>query len=126
LAEELRSSGVALRDRSDTEILFQLIRRDGVRHAAAHIDGMFAFAFRDGATRTLHLVRDRFGEKPLYWGMADGRLVFASELSALLCHAAFRAAGPDRYAAYGFLLLEYLPGTASGRSGIEKLEPGTI
>jgi len=126
LADELRSAGIPLRDRSDTEVLFQLIRRDGVRRAVERIDGMFAFAFRDGATGALHLVRDRFGEKPLYWGMADGRLVFASELSALLCHPLLRGIGPDRQAAYDLLLFEYLPGTASGWSGIEKLEPGTI
>src|SRR5216684_584959 len=95
IAEELRATGIALRDRSDTEVLFQLIRRDGVHRAVARIDGMFAFAFRDGATGALHLVRDRFGEKPLYWGMADSRLVFSSEVSALLCHPYFRGAGPD-------------------------------
>jgi len=126
LADELRGSGVLLCDRSDTEVLFQLIRRDGVRGALERVDGMFAFAFRDGASGALSLVRDRFGEKPLYWGMADGRLVFASEVSALLCHPAFRAAAPDPRAAYALLLFEYLPGTASGWSGIEKLEPGTI
>ena len=64
------ASAVPLRDRSDTEVLFQLIRREGVRRAVERIDGMFAFAFRDGATGTLYLVRDRFGEKPLYYGMA--------------------------------------------------------
>src|SRR5205823_1763624 len=46
LADELRAAGIALRDRSDTEVLFQLLRRDGVRRAVARIDGMFAFAFR--------------------------------------------------------------------------------
>src|SRR6266567_4355624 len=126
LADELRSSGVALRDRSDTEVLFQLIRRDGLRRALERIDGMFAFAFRDGASGALHLVRDRFGEKPLYYGLAGGRLVFASEVGALLCHPDFRRAAPDRLAAYSFLLFEYLPGTQSGWAGIEKLEPGTI
>src|SRR5207245_2261393 len=90
LADELGAAGVLLRDRSDTEILFQLIRREGVRGAVARIDGMFAFAFRDGATGALYLVRDRFGEKPLYWGVAQGRIVFASEVAALLCHPAFR------------------------------------
>src|SRR5436853_4868064 len=74
LADELRGTGIPLRDRSDTEVLFQLIRRDGVRGAVERIDGMFAFAFRDGATGALHLVRDRFGEKPLYWGQRPGRL----------------------------------------------------
>jgi asparagine synthase (glutamine-hydrolysing) len=126
LADELRGAGIPLRDRSDTEVLFQLIRRDGVRGAVERIDGMFAFAFRDGATGALCLARDRFGEKPLYWGQRQGRLVFASEVSALLCHPLFRATGPDRQAAYDLLLFEYFPGSASGWSGIEKLEPGTI
>jgi asparagine synthase (glutamine-hydrolysing) len=126
LAEELRAAGIALRDRSDTEVLFQLIRRDGVRRALQRIDGMFAFAFRDGASGALHLVRDRFGEKPLYYGLARGRLVFASEVGALLCHPDFQDTAPDRLAAYSLLLFEYLPGTLSGWTGIEKLEPGTI
>src|SRR6266436_5474468 len=126
LADELRGAGITLRDRSDTEVLFQLIRRDGVRGALERVDGMFAFAFRDGASGTLHLVRDRFGEKPLYYGLARGRLVFASEVGALLCHPDFRHAAPDRLAAYSFLLFEYLPGTQSGWTGIEKIEPGTI
>ena len=126
LADELRTAGVGLCDRSDTEVLFQLIRRDGVRDAVARIDGMFAFAFRDGATGAVHLVRDRFGEKPLYWGIARGQLVFASEVSALLCHPTFRDTGLDRLAAYRYLLFEYLPRTGSGWVGIERLEPGTI
>ena len=126
LANELRATGVTLRDRSDTEVLFQLIRRDGVRQAVARIDGMFAFAFRDGASGALYLVRDRFGEKPLYYGVANGQLIFASEAAALLCHAAFRDAEPDRLAAYRYLLFEYLPCSGSGWAGIEKLEPGAI
>jgi asparagine synthase (glutamine-hydrolysing) len=125
-ADELRAAGTALCDRSDTEVLFQLIRRDGVRHAVKRIDGMFAFAFRDGASGALYLVRDRFGEKPLYYGIANGQLAFASEAGALLCHPAFREAEPDRLAAYRHLLFEYLPRTGSGWAGIEKLEPGTI
>ena len=126
LADELRAAGVALCDRSDTEVLFQLIRRDGVHDAVTRIDGMFAFAFRNGTTGAVHLVRDRFGEKPLYWGVARDQLVFASEASALLCHPAFCDAGPDRLAAYRFLLFEYLPRTGSGWIGVERLEPGTI
>src|SRR5436190_7408395 len=102
LADELRDAGIPLRDRSDTEVLFQLIRRDGVRRAVERIDGMFAFAFRDGATRTLHLVRDRFGEKPLYYGIVGRDVVFASEVPALHWHPAFADAMPDRMAAYNF------------------------
>jgi asparagine synthase (glutamine-hydrolysing) len=126
LAAALRADGVALCDRSDTEVLFQLIRRDGLHRALEQIDGQFAFAFRDGASGALHLVRDRFGEKPLYYAMARDQLVFASEVSALLAHPAVAGARPDRLAAYQFLLFEYLPGTASGWEGIAKLEPGSI
>lgn len=126
LAAELRDAGIVLRDRSDTEVLFQLIRRDGIRRAVERIDGMFAFAFRDGKSGALYLVRDRFGEKPLYYSTARGRIVFASEAGALLCHPDLREAVPDRLAAYSYLLFEYLPGNLSGWTGVEKLEPGTI
>jgi asparagine synthase (glutamine-hydrolysing) len=125
LADELRAAGVELRDGSDTEVLFQLIRREGVRRALGRIDGMFAFAFRQG-NGPIYLARDRFGEKPLYYGIARGQLVFASEVTGLLRHPAFRDATPDRMAGYRFLLFEYLPGTDSGWEGIKKLEPGTL
>src|SRR5947209_13084629 len=89
LAADLRGLGATLRDHSDTEALFHLIRREGVRRAVERIDGMFAFAYRDGATGTLFLVRDRFGEKPLYYGTTGEDIVFASEVPALQRHPAF-------------------------------------
>lgn len=126
LAAELRAAGVALRDDSDTEVLFQLIRRHGVRQAVERVGGMFAFAYRDGRSGALHLVRDRFGEKPLYYGIAGGQIVFASEAGAVMGHPAFRDAAPDLAAAYQVLQFEYVPGRASGWTGIEKVPPGTI
>jgi len=126
LAAELRERAAVLRDHSDTESLFHLIRREGVRRAVERIDGMFAFAYREGATGRLFLVRDRFGEKPLYYGTTGKDIVFASEVAALQCHPAFSPAAPDRDAAFRFLVYEYLPGTASGWHGIAKLEPGCI
>ncbi len=126
LAAELREAGVPLRDRSDTEVLFQMLVRSGVRAALERIDGMFAFAFRDGRSKTLYLARDRFGEKPLFYGLAGGDLVFASELSAMRQHPAFRDSAIDRDAAFRFLTYEYLPGDASGRAGIKKLLPGHL
>src|SRR5689334_15923665 len=106
LADELRAAGVELRDASDTEVLFQLIRREGIQRTLERIDGMFAFVFRQ-SDGTVYLARDRFGEKPLYYGLVGGQLVFASEVSAVLRHPAFRDAMPDRLAAYRFLLFEY-------------------
>ena len=126
LAGELRDAGVELCDRSDTEVLFQMLRRSGIRETLSKIDGMFAFAFRDGRSSPLYLARDRFGEKPLFYGLAGGNLVFGSELSALRCHPAFRDSGIDRDAAFQFLTYEYLPGNRSGREGISKLPPGHL
>lgn len=126
LADRLAATGVQMRDRCDTEVLFQLIRRDGLDAALAQIDGMFAFAYRDGRTGAVHLVRDRFGEKPLYYGVAAGQLVFGSEAGAVLAHPAFRHAAPDQAAAYQLLQFEYVPGIASGWTGISKLRPGTM
>lgn len=125
LGDELRAAGVELRDGSDTEVLFQLIRREGVQRTLHRIDGMFAFAFRQ-SDGTVYLARDRFGEKPLYYGVVRGQLVFASEVSGILRHPAFCEAMPDPLAAYRFLLFEYLPGSDSGWSGIRKLEAGTL
>jgi asparagine synthase (glutamine-hydrolysing) len=126
LAAELRAAGVSLRDRSDTEVLFQMLCGSGVRQTLAKIDGMFAFAFREGRSGTVYLARDRFGEKPLFYGLAGGSLIFGSELSALRCHPAFRTSGIDRVAAFQFLTYEYLPGDRSGREGIRKLPPGHL
>ena len=126
LADGLRAAGVFLRDRSDTEVLFQLLRRHGIHETLARIGGMFAFAWRDGATGTLYLARDRFGEKPLYYSVSGDTLVFGSEISAISCHPAFQAAAPDLTSAYALLQFEYLPGAFSGWQGIEKLPPASL
>jgi asparagine synthase (glutamine-hydrolysing) len=125
-AAQLRSEGVHLKDNSDTEVLFHLLQRHGVEKTLDMIDGMFTFAFFDAANRTLSLVRDRFGEKPLFYGVREGQLVFASEIKALRRHPAFKDVGLDQNAMHRFLTFEYLPGTESGYKHIHKLQPGSI
>src|SRR5436853_513225 len=89
------------------------ILREGVQRTLHRLDGMFAFAFRQ-SDGTVYLARDRFGEKPLYYGIVRGQLIFASEASGILRHPAFCDVMPDPLAAYRFLLFEYLPGNDSG------------
>ncbi|MEI6273872.1 MAG: asparagine synthetase B, partial [Phycisphaerae bacterium] len=87
LREELRALGVEFRSESDTEVLLAAVETWGIQGAARRAVGMFAFAVHDAQERTLHLVRDRIGVKPLYYrwiGQGDTRLfAFASELKAI-------------------------------------------
>ena len=86
---------------------------------------MFAFALWDRRDRTLSLIRDRLGIKPLYYGRQNGRLVFASELKAFEVLPGWRPElNRDALAAY--LRLAYVPSPHSIYRGIEKLEPGHV
>lgn len=124
LAAELRQAGAELIDHSDTEVLFRLLQRDGVDATLERIDGMFAFAFFEARTGTLHLARDRFGEKPLYYAETPVGLVFGSEPRAVLAHPACSDLGVDPGAVATFLAFEYLPGGRSLRRSLKKLPPG--
>ncbi len=118
-----RLDGVSWRGHSDTEVLLEAVARWGVERAVAQFDGMFAFALWDRLERQLHLVRDRFGEKPLYWAQVGGVLMFASELKALCRHPAF---DPElnRDAVASFLRLGWIPAPASIYRHAAKLPPG--
>lgn len=83
LRKELEQQGVEFSSTSDTEVLFASLVRHGVADTVARCRGMFAFAFADFEARTVHLCRDRFGIKPLYYHPGSRGLVFASEVKAL-------------------------------------------
>jgi asparagine synthase (glutamine-hydrolysing) len=89
LRRELEGVGAAFRGHSDTEVLLAAIDAWGLEAALPKLAGMFAFGLWDRKARTLHLVRDRMGKKPLYFGWAGRDLVFASELKALHEHPSF-------------------------------------
>lgn len=90
LREELEATGYRFAGRSDTEVLLALIENEGVESALQRCIGMFALAVWDRQLRVLRLARDRFGEKPLYYGLHDGVFLFGSELKAMTVHDAFR------------------------------------
>ncbi len=124
LRHELATQGHQFRGRSDTEVLLAAVEAWGLKGALPRFNGMFAFALWDRAQRTLHLARDRAGEKPLYYGWMGRTLLFASELKALRAHPSFRAQ-IDRNALIQYFRRGYVPDPASIYLGIAKLSPGT-
>jgi len=115
-------SDIEWRTNSDSEVLFELLRRDGPA-CLALLNGMFAFAHWDAAGERLLLARDAAGEKPLYYLATPDAIVFASELTALLELTDGRPA-VDRAALAGFLRLGYFAAPTTAFVGIRKLEPG--
>ena len=86
---------------------------------------MFAFALYDQSCRKLHLVRDRMGEKPLYYGFSQGVFLFGSELKALRAHPAFEGE-INRDALQSLLTYQYCIGQQSIYSNFFRLKPGSI
>jgi len=123
LSDELLRAGITFRGHSDTEAILEGCALWGVPATAARLNGMFAFALWDRVERTLSLVRDRVGIKPLYWGKADDLILFGSELKALCAHPAFHPE-IDRDAVAGYLRHNYVPGPSSIYRGVHKLQPG--
>jgi len=119
LRDDLEARGHTFRSASDTEVLPHLYEEYG-RDMVAHLNGMFAFALWDEQRRRLFIARDRFGEKPLYWGVFDRTLVFASEPKVLLAHPAVRP-DLDLNALRQYLSFDYVPAPLSIYEGINKL-----
>lgn len=113
------------RGRSDTEVLLAAICEWGLDEALARANGMFAFALWDAGEKLLHLVRDRVGEKPLYYAVFGSTLLFGSELRALRAHPAF-VATIDHGALTLFFRHSYVPGPYSIFEGVRKLPPGAV
>ncbi|HEU0037703.1 MAG TPA: asparagine synthase (glutamine-hydrolyzing), partial [Verrucomicrobiae bacterium] len=122
LREQLIARGHRYSTHSDTETVIHLFEEYGA-DSVQHLRGMFAFAIWNRNTKTLFVARDRLGIKPLYYKLTPDRLLFGSEIKAVLAHGGIhpefnRAALPE-YLAFG-----YLSGEESFYAGIRKLLPG--
>ncbi len=123
LRDDLARRGRRFRTRSDTEVLLHLFEEQGER-TPEFLNGMFAFAIWDARRRSLFLARDRYGKKPLYYSLSvpGFRIVFASELKALLCVPGFDAEiDPEALADY--LSFGYVPDPKSIFRHARKLPP---
>ena len=127
--EEIRPSltarGVSFRGHSDTEVILESIAAFGIEATLPRLIGMFAMALWDRRERTLTLVRDRLGIKPLYWAKFGDLFLFGSELKALRAHPGWTPR-IDRNAAASFMRHNYIPAPHTVYEGVHKLEPGTI
>src|SRR5712691_11835180 len=122
LIAELTACGHRFRTRSDTEVIVHAWEEWG-EACLDRFNGMFAFALWDARSETLFLARDRLGEKPLYYGfLADGRLIFGSELKSLLCSPDLdRSLDPQ--AIEEFFAFGYIPDPHSIYRSVRKLPP---
>lgn len=121
LRGELEVLGHVFATRSDTEVLVHGYEEWGAGFVT-RLNGMFAFALFDRSRRVVLLARDRMGIKPLHYAIDGSRLVFASELKALLMDSALRR-GVDPVALDRYLAREYVPSPLSMVRGISKLPP---
>ena len=117
------------RGHSDTETILAGFDVWGVKETIARVKGMFAIAVWDKECEELSLVRDRIGEKPLYYGWQGSgskrTFLFGSELKALKSHSSFTN-DIDRASLALYMRYCYVPAPYSIYEGIKKLEPGTI
>jgi asparagine synthase (glutamine-hydrolysing) len=123
LREELAAQGERFVSDSDSEVLLRLWSLEGAA-CLERLNGMFAFAVWDRKERSLALVRDRLGVKPLVWAEKDGRLFFASEPKALFSAGISRE--PEDAALAELLCFRFVAGEATPFRCVRRLRPGHL
>jgi len=121
LAAELRMQGVVLRTHSDTEVILRLYEREGIA-CLRRLNGMFAIAIDDRREDALYLARDRIGVKPLHYCDDGRRVLFGSELKAIL--AARARPEVDLEAIHHYLAFNYIPAPWTIWQGVRHVMPG--
>ncbi|MBN1553598.1 MAG: asparagine synthase (glutamine-hydrolyzing) [Phycisphaerae bacterium] len=124
LREQLEALGHRFISRTDTEVLLAAYRQWGLA-MVEKLNGMFAFGLWDADTRQLHIVRDRFGIKPVYVREGDGMLLFASEIKSILAYLPQRT-GLDYLALNEYLSFQNILSDRTLFAGIRLLPPATI
>lgn len=124
LRDQLIKLGHTFKGRSDTEVILAGFEEWGIVNTITKMDGMFAAAVVDTQKRTLYLIRDRVGVKPLYYQWAGTDLYFSSELTKPFARLSNREISQDALALY--FRYNYIPAPLTIFSGVRKLQPGQI
>ncbi|MGI9324966.1 MAG: asparagine synthase (glutamine-hydrolyzing), partial [Pseudomonadales bacterium] len=122
LRDELSLKGHSFHTRTDSEVILRSFKEWGT-DCISHFDGMFAMAIYDKDSRSIFFARDRAGEKPLYYWHDGRKLLFASEIKALLASKEIDAAC-DIDAFVHYLTYGYAPNDGCMLHGVKKLPPG--
>ena len=125
IRKNLVNSNISWKGNSDTETLLEAINILGIKKALNLCIGMFAFGLWDTQEKTLTLVRDRFGEKPLYYGWVNDCFVFSSELKSIKSISGFNNK-VSRNSIAQYLQFNYIPSPLSIYENIYKLEKSKI
>jgi asparagine synthase (glutamine-hydrolysing) len=121
LKEELLKKGHIFRSHTDTEVVIHLWEQEGV-NCLEHLRGMFAFALWDDKKKILFLARDRVGKKPLFYLLLKDKILFASEIKAILEDPEVERE-PDIEAIHHYLNYQSVPSPYSAFKGVKKLPP---
>jgi asparagine synthase (glutamine-hydrolysing) len=126
LADALRREGVTLDTASDTEVILRLYEREGIDFVK-RLNGMFAIAIDDARDDVMYLVRDRIGVKPLYFADNGKRMLFGSEIKALLAPAEIvpELRSIDIEAIHHYLSFNYIPAPWTIWKNVRHVMPGT-
>ncbi len=125
LRSELQQRGHRFTTESDTEVIVHGYEEWGDRFVE-HLNGMFAIALHDRKNRRVLLARDHLGIKPLYFALHKEKLLFGSEIKALLAVDGLQEKKLNINALADFLSWEYVPGRDTLLDGVEKLLPGEL
>lgn len=122
LEQKLQKEGYTLNSKSAASILTILLVNKGVLNTLQELNGSFIFAFYDGVTNILIIVRDRYGEKPLYYHHNNNRIVFASDMKTILQYDIERKI--NKSSMFSYFAHNYIAGNSSIIQGVEKLPQG--
>lgn len=122
LRETLEAKGHVFRSRSDAEVVPHLYEEGGMDALGHHLRGMFALAIYDRERQTIHLMRDHFGIKPLYYTESRAGFYFASDIRSLLATEQI-AAELNPAALWHYLTFQYVPQSETMYAGVFKLPP---